>query len=67
LGMGPTIAVLSMVEQLLMRPLAGATNSETAAYLQLLESESHDLFWRWRTPSTATSSRLSGSNPRKVE
>lgn len=40
LGMGPTIAVLSMVEQLLLRPLPGASNSDAAAYLRLLESDS---------------------------
>jgi putative ABC transport system permease protein len=37
--MGPTIAVLSMVEQLLLRPLPGAANSASAAYLRLLESD----------------------------
>jgi putative ABC transport system permease protein len=37
LGTGPTIAVLSIAEQLLTRPLPGAANSAPAAYLRLLD------------------------------
>jgi predicted permease len=39
LGIGPTITVFGVVDQLLMRPLPGATNSEEAAYLTLTDPE----------------------------
>jgi predicted permease len=38
--MGPTIVILSMVDQLLMRPLPGAGNSALASHLRLLDPES---------------------------
>ena len=40
LGTGPTIALLSIAEQILVRPLPGASNSSSAAYLRLLDPES---------------------------
>src|SRR5690606_22414471 len=35
LGLGSTAAVFAMVNQLVLRPLPGAANAESAAYLQL--------------------------------
>ncbi|HUP53791.1 MAG TPA: ABC transporter permease [Longimicrobiales bacterium] len=40
LGIGPTIVILSMVDQLLMRPLPGAGNSAAASHVRLLDPES---------------------------